>query len=382
MSNRKALIINLIPYDDPTLSNLNPLTDQVDGLAFLLSQYGGFNITSVGWVEEGNPTHKPNGKGNLTHKINDTNRVSLAQLESELINLLQPKNNLIPDTVLIYFRGYGLCKQQGRNESFLATSDVDLAKHFYGLSLLWLRDLLEDSKVKNQVIWFDCYCVDKAINILEVDPKDSKNRSIVMSSGFRVQGSGLSSSQKERINLSDNKGGLVNILLAALNPVRYAGKVIDNYDLARVINDELKDDVEKPYFSNSGKPMILRENHKEDVNAVTITLQQQQIDYLKTIIQWVTHQTINIDNKNINQNNSNGGDNIANDKIINNNSPQDNIEMGVGANLTPLQEIKEGLGVSLTPLQKGRDTIGNRCPYKGLSFLQKKMRLIFLAEIR
>lgn len=94
-------------------------------------------------------------KQNNTIRVGQKTGVTLTQLEEAIAQLFKPEGRNIPDTALLYFSGHGLRKSHGIQEGFLATSDVnpDLGK--WGLSLQWLRRLLQESEVKQQIIWLD-----------------------------------------------------------------------------------------------------------------------------------------------------------------------------------------------------------------------------------
>ncbi|MCJ8281520.1 MAG: WD40 repeat domain-containing protein, partial [Rivularia sp. ALOHA_DT_140] len=59
---------------------------------------------------------------------------------------------------LLYFSGYVLVRDEGIKEVFLTTSDSNPSEDYeLGVSLRWLKQLLEESLVQQQIIIFDCY---------------------------------------------------------------------------------------------------------------------------------------------------------------------------------------------------------------------------------
>src|SRR3712207_2233898 len=88
------------------------------------------------------------------------------------------RSNYIPDTALLYFSGHGLRKRWGKlQEGFLATSDANPDLPNYGLSLKRLRWLLQESPVRQQIVWLDCCHSGELFNFQEnlkqeADPGD------------------------------------------------------------------------------------------------------------------------------------------------------------------------------------------------------------------
>lgn len=99
-------------------------------------------------------------------------KVTRKDLKEALIQLFTPEGNNIPDTALFYFSGHGLRETSGRlHEGYLATSDANPDEDNYGLSLRWLRRLLEESPIRQQIIWLDCCYSGELLNFA-ADPGD------------------------------------------------------------------------------------------------------------------------------------------------------------------------------------------------------------------
>uniref|UniRef100_A0ACD5H106 Uncharacterized protein n=1 Tax=Desertifilum tharense IPPAS B-1220 TaxID=1781255 RepID=A0ACD5H106_9CYAN len=61
-------------------------------------------------------------------------------------------------------------KQAGIREGYLAVSDANPEQSFYGLSLFWLRRLLQESPVRQRIILLDCCHSGELLNFLDADP--------------------------------------------------------------------------------------------------------------------------------------------------------------------------------------------------------------------
>lgn len=183
--------------------------------------------------------------------VGATLNVSLAELEDKLVKLFKPEGKSIPDTALFYFSGHGLRRTQGISEGFLATSDANPDTRFYGLSLQWLRRLLQESPVKQQIVWLDCCHSGELLNFNEADPG--------------VQGSGrdrcfIAASREFEVayqDLSDRYSVLTKVLLDGLDPKRKPQRWITNYSLADYLNQYLRGAAQRPTCSNFGEPINL-----------------------------------------------------------------------------------------------------------------------------
>ncbi|MEB3182155.1 MAG: caspase family protein [Nostocaceae cyanobacterium] len=121
----------------------------------------------------------------------------MTQLEEAIAQLFQPQGRNIPDTALLYFSGHGLRKNTGISEGFLATSDVNPDLGNWGIRLKWLRELLQESPVRQQIIILDCCYSGELLNFDEADPGDrGKGRDrcfIAASREFEVAYEGIGS---------------------------------------------------------------------------------------------------------------------------------------------------------------------------------------------
>ncbi len=158
---KDALVVGINIYQEDNLRNLKAPAEDAEAIAQMLEEYGEFNVWRLPEAIDAN-TKKP--------YIAKTQKLSLTDLEKALVKLFKPEGRQAPDTALLYFSGHGLRKDRGIQEGFLATSNVNTSQGFHGLSLQWLRRLLQESPVKKQVIWLDCCHSGEILNFDEGNP--------------------------------------------------------------------------------------------------------------------------------------------------------------------------------------------------------------------
>ncbi|MCL1475132.1 caspase family protein, partial [Argonema antarcticum] len=246
---RDALVVGINSYD--RLNPLNAPAADAESIAQLLTNFGDFRVRRL-----------PEAVKDGTVTVGKKTKVSVGELEDALTQLFNPEGNNIPETALLYFSGHGLRKVKGGiQEGFLATSEVNPNLGLYGLSLQWLRRLLQESPVKQQIIWLDCCHSGELLNFEEGDPGDrGKGRDrcfIAASREFEV-------AYEE---ISGNHGVLTSALLQGLDPTQQEG-VITNYTLVDFINSSLKTATQKPIFANSGGKIILTGKQQEITQTV------------------------------------------------------------------------------------------------------------------
>ncbi|MBD2341634.1 caspase family protein [Calothrix sp. FACHB-156] len=162
---REALVvgINQYPYlKDTTTGKAKHLTTpaaDAEAIAQRLREYGEFRVRRLPeTIQEG---QRQVAAGKL---------VQTDALEDAIIQLFNPVGESILETALLYFGGHGLRKNKGGvTEGFLATSDTYPQKNQWGVSLRWLRELLQKSPVKQQIVWLDCCYSGELLNFAEAD---------------------------------------------------------------------------------------------------------------------------------------------------------------------------------------------------------------------
>ncbi|MEH2036200.1 nSTAND1 domain-containing NTPase [Nostoc sp.] len=234
---RDALVVGINTYD--RLKCLNAPAADGEAIAQILQQYGEFRVTRLPAVKD---------KENETIRIGKQTKVSLTQLERAIVQLFKPDGKP-PDTALLYFSGHGLRKNLGIQEGFLATSEVNPDTGNWGLSLQWLRRLLQESEVRQQIVILDCCYSGEVLNFAEADPGDrGKGRDrcfIAASRGFEVA--------FEEINSQHSV--LTAALLKGLEPKQ--DRWVSNYSLVDLLNQEHHPFPQRPIFANSGEAINL-----------------------------------------------------------------------------------------------------------------------------
>ena len=181
--------------------------------------------------------------------------VNRKNLKKKISNLFNPiSKNEIPDVALFFFAGHGhVTAKGGIREGFLVTSDVQLKRYIYGISLNWFKDLLRQSPVKKQIVWLDCCFSGELLNFQEADPGTGKEISrcfITASRSFQTA--------TEKI---DGKQGLfTDNLLECLNPENYGNGWVTNHILTESIQERMSQTSQAPMCYNSGKTIILTTN--------------------------------------------------------------------------------------------------------------------------
>ncbi|MEH1966148.1 nSTAND1 domain-containing NTPase [Nostoc sp.] len=246
---RDALVVGINTYD--RLKSLNAPAADGEAIAQILQQCGEFQVTRLPAVKD---------KENQTIRIGKQTKVSLTQLERAIVQLFKPDGKP-PDTALLYFSGHGLRKNLGIQEGFLATSEVNPDTGNWGLSLQWLRRLLQESEVRQQIVILDCCYSGEVLNFAEADPGDrGKGRDrcfIAASRDFEVA--------FEEINSQHSV--LTAALLQGLEPKQ--DRWVSNYTLVDLLNQEHHPFPQRPIFANSGEAINLtRKWNSSPVNSI------------------------------------------------------------------------------------------------------------------
>ncbi|HEY9832591.1 MAG TPA: caspase family protein, partial [Stenomitos sp.] len=246
---RDALVVGINTYD--RLNGLTSPSEDAEAIAQLLTEHGDFKVRRL-------PAVKKEG----TIRVGQKTKVTLTQLEEALVQLFKPTGDNIPETALLFFSGHGLRKERGIQEGFLAASDVNPELGLYGLSLQWLRRLLQDSPIRQQIIWLDCCYSGELLNFAEADPGDrGKGRDrcfIAASREFEVAYEAISGSYSV----------MTEALLQGLDPKRQPDGLVTNYTLIDFLNQALKSATQRPLYANSGGQIILTGNGVEFVSSV------------------------------------------------------------------------------------------------------------------
>ncbi len=237
---RDALVVGINNYQDDNLRNLKAPAVDGEAIALILEKYGDFNVWRLPQAIDPD-TRKP--------YIAKTQELSLTDLEKALVKLFKPEERPIPDTALFYFSGHGVREEKGIQEGFLASSNIAPSSGFYGLSLQWLRRLLQESPIRQQIIWLDCCHSEELLNFNEADPGEqapARDRCLI------------AASREFEASYEDSKYSiLTKVILDGLDPNRYPRQWITNYSLIEFINQNLRHENQRPVVTNFGLPINL-----------------------------------------------------------------------------------------------------------------------------
>jgi energy-coupling factor transporter ATP-binding protein EcfA2 len=245
---REALVVGINRYRSP-LSSLNAPAADAGAIAQLLRQYSDFNVTTIPGL---------NAAGQIAQV-----EVLKKRLKQAISNLFNPDTDNpanIPDAALLFFSGHGLRDTEGRtSEGFLATSDVDMNADRWGVSLRWLRDLLWESPVKQQIVWLDCCYSGEFMNFMEdlkqANPGNREHRDrcfIAASLDYKVAYE------------TGGRGILTAALLQALDPGRREDGVVTNLTLTLAVEELLRRGNQPPICTNFGNTITLTSLRQED----------------------------------------------------------------------------------------------------------------------
>ncbi|MEA5596701.1 caspase family protein [Rivularia sp. UHCC 0363] len=205
------------------------------------------------------------------------------ELEKAILDLFLPETGKPPETALLFFAGHGLRKQLRANftQGFLAASDVNPGK-IWGFSLRDLWDILQQSQVKQQIIWLDCCFSGELLNF-----KDTE---------LGTQSSGcdrflMAASRDYEVayqQLDGKHGVLTGAILAGLNPhqvpeddwitnrtlaVSVEQKLQKYYDLVKIPQSPLINNHGEAIKLIQGRVKVTSESFEEDA----INLQFRQL---------------------------------------------------------------------------------------------------------
>jgi hypothetical protein len=234
---RDALVVGINYYQH--LPNLNAPAQDAEAIAQRLQSSGEFSIRRIPEViQTGSP------------RVGMKTKVSLRELENALVQLFKPKGQTLPHTALFYFSGHGIQKEAGIQEGYLAVSDSNPNLGFHGLSLFWLRRLLQESPVPQKVIWLDCCHSGELLNFSEADPGARQGFDRLFMAASREYESAYES-------LTSPYSVFTAALLDGLDPQRVSSGIVTNHSLLNWVSQSLKGELQHPLFESSGSEIIL-----------------------------------------------------------------------------------------------------------------------------
>ncbi len=234
---RDALIVGISTYQ--WLPSLSAPSHDAEAIAQRLQADGDFRVVRMPEIVQA-------GQSRIGFKT----QVTVAELEAALVRLFKPKGTNIPQTALFYFSGHGLQKDAGVQEGFLATSDANPSAGFYGLSLFWLRRLLQESPVRQRIILLDCCHSGELLNFLEADPGARSGTDRLFMAASREYEAAYES-------MIGKYSVFTQALLDGLDPSRMVNGTVTNYALTDWVSNALKREMQQPLFENSGSEILL-----------------------------------------------------------------------------------------------------------------------------
>jgi len=234
---RDALVVGVNTYQ--YLSGLQAPARDAEAIAQRLHSQGEFRVHRLPEIiNSGQP------------QIGLKTPVTLRDLEAALISLFKPKGANVPHTALFYFSGHGIQREAGIQEGYLAPSDSNPDVGFYGLSLFWLRRLLQESPVRQRIILLDCCHSGEFLNFLEADPGARPGTDRLFMAASREYEAAYES-------LDGTYSVFTQALLTGLDPQRSETGIVTNHSLTTSVNNALKGELQQPLFENSGSEIIL-----------------------------------------------------------------------------------------------------------------------------
>ncbi|TVQ07508.1 MAG: hypothetical protein EA368_14100 [Leptolyngbya sp. DLM2.Bin27] len=234
---RDALVVGVNTYQN--LPSLQAPAQDAESVARCLENFGECRVVRL-----------PEA---ITHQqpvISQRGVVTTAMLEEALIKLFKPAGKNVPQTAIFYYSGHGLQRQAGIQEGYLATADANPATGHYGLSLHWLRRLLQESPVRQRVILLDCCNSGEFFNMLEADPGARAGTDRLFIAAAREYEAAYES-------LGGSHSVFTEALLLGLNPYKVKGGIANGHSLTDVVNRKLKGELQQPLFESSGGEIVL-----------------------------------------------------------------------------------------------------------------------------
>lgn len=256
---RDAVVVGINGYQ--YLPSLTAPARDAEAIATQLQQYGEFRVHRLPEViQDGKPV------------IGTRTAITVQDLEAALVQLFKPKGRNIPETALFYFSGHGIQKDAGIQEGFLATSDVNPQIGFYGLSLFWLRRLLQESPVRQRVVILDCCHSGELLNLLEADPGARAGTDRLFMAASREYESAFES-------LDSPYSVFTQALISGLNPTQSANGIVTNHALISSVNDQLKGELQQPLFESSGSEIVLTRTNQVAQRLCAVPATDDQCPY-------------------------------------------------------------------------------------------------------
>ncbi|MEM8502529.1 MAG: caspase family protein [Cyanobacteria bacterium P01_D01_bin.1] len=234
---RDALVVGINQYQ--ALPALSASATDAEAIAARLQAQGEFRVQRM-----------PEVIKNKRPVVGERRGVTAQMLEEALVKLFKPKGKSIPTTALFYFSGHGLQREAGIQEGYLVTSDTNPNQGNFGISLDWLRRLLQSSPVRQVVVILDCCHSGGLMSFREADPGARQGVDRLFMAASREYESAYEA-------LEGQHSVFTKALLSGLNPYERQGGKVSNYNLTDHISQQLRGELQQPLFESSGSEIVL-----------------------------------------------------------------------------------------------------------------------------
>ncbi|MGK7943751.1 MAG: caspase family protein, partial [Microcystaceae cyanobacterium] len=241
-----AKIIGIDYYSRKSgLKSLPAPSKDAEAIASLFEAYGEHQQIFIERIPcEQNKTQQ----GKSAQRVKSDEVVKQAELEKAITELLTPPDNNPPDTAFFFFSGHGVRQEiDGKVEVYLATSDRRPNKDGYeGIPISWLGQKIQESKVKEIIVWLDCCYSGELFNYCP----DNKRYCFITAT----------TSYNEAFT-SYQQGELTTRLKAGLNPKGKSDQRVDSHDLCQFLAKNQPQYGQRFQYRTSDAPIPLTTLH-------------------------------------------------------------------------------------------------------------------------
>ena len=240
---RVAVVVGVEQYQQ--FPRLQPAGEGATAIAQYLSRYGEYTV------------HKLKGEHGA--------EISLTALESTLARLFKPTQGKVPRTVLFYFSGY--VGERG-GETTLMTSDAHPESGIAGLSLSWLKRLLQESRVPQWTVILDGWMAPPEGQAAAENGYNGQTPQLNFANGNPGAKPGydrlyLAAVQPPESGVLEGYSLMTQAVLEGLDPYRFETGVITSGFLVNWLRLALEAKVIAPHFQESGRPIVLTRSPEE-----------------------------------------------------------------------------------------------------------------------